>query len=679
VLEPVRQGQVTRGSLSRSAARWWLAGVVAIATFVYAPSLHNGFAGDDRFIAMSRFDSGEVNPTISSWRAPWRFFGEGYWAAVDSELDPVYRPVTVLTYALVYQAAGKHAGATEVAQAVPQHAINVLLHLLAVVLTYRLLRAARAARGWAIVGALVFALHAIHSEVVAAVVGRAELLTFCLGASGLLVALGRGAWRGVLAAVLLFLCCGAKESGVVWIPFLGLYGMVLAGFRRLEVGWRSALWHGIAMTIRIGAAPLIAYAFLRWRAVAELPGLATSYAVNPLFGLGFSERAPAAITIWGFGLWKTLWPTGLRSDYGVPFFRLADGWLDPRAIGSAVVLGSMAVGSLSVWRRQALLCLGGAAFLAFGFTTSNLPLPIGTVFGERLYYTPSVALAFAAAFGASRVRRPAIRWAFAVALVAWLAVNAVETLRRNAAWSDDRSLFAAEVAVDDPTARAHLNHAMQLGRVGDAAGKERHLAQAVSLYPGLAAAWSELGLLQLEHGRLRDAEASFRAGLDAPDKDRRETFWLLVRLTGVLAVVSPGAEVEDLLVRALRVDEGALLDAMPAFLPHLAKHVAYERLRPALERLAGSGRRPMTWAGYRGWLALVHGDLAAAEALLLESGRQAPSLHRRRAGLWLADTLRRSGRGDAAWRVLAQLLGDSALEASLRSDAEALAAELRPR
>jgi hypothetical protein len=69
-----------------------------------------------------------------------------------------------------------------------------------------------------------------------------------------------------------------------------------------------------------------------------------------------------------------------------------DGPADLGFVCSVVVLGGWLVLGLVCARRQPLLFLSAAMFLGFSFIGSNVLFAIGTNFGERLFYMPSLAI-----------------------------------------------------------------------------------------------------------------------------------------------------------------------------------------------------------------------------------------------------------------------------------------------
>ena len=71
---------------------------------------------------------------------------------------------------------------------------------------------------------------------------------------------------------------------------------------------------------------------------------------------------------------------------------------DLRFLQSCAVLTALFVCGIALVRRHPLVFLAMACFLGFSFATSNVLFAIGTIFGERLYFTPSLGLGIFAAW-----------------------------------------------------------------------------------------------------------------------------------------------------------------------------------------------------------------------------------------------------------------------------------------
>jgi len=449
------------------------------------------------------------------------YFTTSYWHGTG-EVSELYRPVTILSFALTN--ALRRGGGDPDHEALPHHGLNLLLHLAAVLAVFALVRALGGTPLMANAAAAAFGLHAVHSEVVATVVGRAELLAFVAGAGAALLhlrALRTPPWPAfglrAAAAVALFVAFGAKESALAWAPFLAVLG--LAAEPR-----RSALRHGV-LAAAVAALPLAAFFVLRAQMLAALPGPVpeVEFVVNPLAHVDAATRVCTATALWGFGLLKTLLPLPCHADYGVATVALAHSPLDPSCLGAAVALAGVLGGGLWFGRRQPLLLVAAAAFFGFGLLTSNLPFAIGTIFGERLYYTPSLGLALVVAALARRPRR----WS-AIALGAWLALSAAIVVPRNLVWRDDQTLFLHEAEAGTRSVRMLVCAAVVHETRGRADLAERLLRDALALEPEYALAWNNLGAVRLAAGDLDGASAALRRGF-AARRGQRTSLPLLQR------------------------------------------------------------------------------------------------------------------------------------------------------
>lgn len=578
----------------RRGAALALGAILVVTGVLYAPTLGGGFAYDDEYVARSVRPDGRPNPMIAVLHPPAEYFRSTYWKG-EHDARVEYRPVTIASYALVYHALGKRVHR----EALPQHAVNDLLHLLAVLLVYRLIRAARAGRAPALLGAALFGVHAIHSEAVASVVGRAELLAFDAGAAAVLCGIGRlGPLRVGGAVVLAFAAFGAKESAVGWLPF----GVAL-GWARASARGRLDLRHALRCAGRaaaLGALPLGAFLGLRALALAPLPDVPIASALaNPLAPLSAAARIVGAIPIQAVALGKVLWPTGLASDYGAAVFDVVRSAADPRFLGALALLGGLAAGALAALPRQPLLFLAGASFFGLGFVTSNLPFAIGTIFGERLLYAPSLGVSFLAAWGLAHRfgaggRAPAPVLASLVC-AAWVAWCGALVWTRSGDWSSSETLYLADVARQPRSIRLQVLAADVYAARGDRARQFDHLQRAFALRGRESFQWTRLALLFLDQRRFAEAEEAATRGLAASAEEGAEfRFPLHGALTEALRATGRTSEAERSARRTLRAYRRLRTD--PARLERLlaAPFDAAAAVRPWLEvaeRVAGRSPR----------------------------------------------------------------------------------------
>jgi len=663
---------------SRPAARLRLLAVLSLVFVLFAPSLSNTFALDDRLIAKAVRDGGAPNVMVHDLQPLARYFTTNYWQGIDDR-DLLYRPVTVLSYALLYAAVGRHLDG-EGGEALPQHLANVLLHLLAVWLVYLLARAVWLPRAGAVLVALAFGVHGLHSEVVAGVVGRAELLAFDFGALAALafVQAGRGGARRAvwvaLAAVALFSACGSKESAVAWAPFL----LVVEGVRRLATSPPAPLDLRSLLPRWLLAAgpPLAAFLVLRAAMLARIGADPDAWAARLEHSTaGF--RLGNGLVQWAHGLGASVLPVHLSADHGPAVFTPTTSLLQPAVLGAALLLVALATAGLASWRHQPWLFLAAATFFGHSFLTSNVPFRIGTDYAERLYYAPSLGAAFVVGWLATRLPVRARPFA-AAALVLWTAWNGWLILSRNHVWRDDQTLYTEEVVNQPRSARMHLQYAELLRQRGEREAMARHLATVVELFPEHAQAWNVLGAHHFEAGRTEQAVAFLRRSLTAGYFDPEKRVEAAVNLALALATTGRPQEAQAPLEQALATAPQALAARVPDLRRHLTSRVDYAWFDSLLARLATAAPASQPWAYHRAWLAYDTKQFAAAvaharEALL----RLAAQPFVAEMKVVQAAALAATGEGERARALGQEVVADPTTPAPLRAAAQDVLGRVR--
>lgn len=413
--------------------------VALLATgLVYAPSLGFGFVDDDH---------GQVveNPRIRNWHEVPGYFTSNVWAHLTPVIGdvppPYYRPLFLVWLFANYQLFGTNPAGW--------HLAAVLLHLLATVLAYRLVRAITGEAVPAALAALLFGLHPIHVESVAWISGVPEpLMAIFLLASMLCYLKGRereGLLWAALSVFLFGLALLAKETAIVLPAVLFAYEMTLGADREKKRP--------------------------RFRQLAPYAALALIYLVVRRASLGgtFTTPIPWSVmfltwpSVLGYYLRRLLWPVNLTIVCDLPYVTRLD-WRN-------VILPAIAIATLflAVWiaarRRPAI----GFAALWMGLLI--LPplylrgLAAGEIAHDRYLYLPSLGLCALVAFG--MVRLPA--WRVAAVILAGIA--ALGAYRESEPWSDDIALFQRALRVAPDNVRAHRQLALALpaaGRCADA-------------------------------------------------------------------------------------------------------------------------------------------------------------------------------------------------------------------
>ncbi len=428
----------------------WIAALAAI--LVYANALHNGFALDDRVVV-------EQNPNVHHLAPFGDLWVSAYWPNLPFQVG-LYRPLTILSYMVEW--ALFHGNAAGF------HAVNVVLHAAVTALVVILVLRLGAPPLAALVGGLLFAIHPVHVEAVAGVVGYAELMMTLLVLAACLVHLSRAGsvvWRWVTITACFLAALLVKETAVA-LPLL----LVIVDFvnpKRTESLWRT-VWNDAPLYLLM-AAVFGGYVGLRFAVLGVIAGTTPAPA---LVGKSSAVRVATAFRTWLDYIRLMVWPRDLVAEYG-PNVRVAASWRD-LTVYLGIAAGGVVLAS-AVWlrRRSPWWTAAVAWFAASVFVVSNLVLRVGVVLAERTLYLPSVGIAFAAVpITAVGRRRP--RLAVLVgAVAAVLAVARVWT--RTPVWKSTDVLLTQ-------LARAHPESFEAQSYLGDSAMRAGHPQEAVRHY-----------------------------------------------------------------------------------------------------------------------------------------------------------------------------------------------------
>jgi hypothetical protein len=459
--------------------------VALAAAAVYARSVGFAFVYDDIWVVLNNtlLHSPSRWPQILA--TPWQPHG-------------LYRPLTSLTFAFDWALGGGAPGRF--------HLVNLLLHAAASALVYAL--ASRwLPRPGALAAGLLFALHPVHVEAVANVVGRAELLaTLCTLAAALLYlrhgdrvrTTGRVPWGTALATLgLVLLALASKESAFAAPALLLLLDWLrerAAGrpFRvRRDPQW--ALWLAV---VALTAAWLALRAHI-------LGGLAGDQPAPGLAGTSLAERVVIMLPVVTEYLRLLLVPARLSADYSPDFLPVSASFGARAAIGLLLLAGCV---WLAVWaRRRAPVVTAGIVWAGASlFIVANLIVPTGVLLAERTLYLPSVGvcLVLGWVWGEAWARRPAA--AVAVLAIVLLAA-AVRTVTRAGVWRDNTAFFNQLVRDARGSYRAAWVGGALAYLAGDSTEGDRRMLQGFRIYDGNGAMWRDFANAMEKRRRWRQA------------------------------------------------------------------------------------------------------------------------------------------------------------------------------
>jgi protein O-mannosyl-transferase len=472
--------------------------LVAVSILVYANTVLNGFALDDFLYIFN--NPAVTNPSLKLFFSATKDFN-------------VFRPVTFMSLALNWAIGGNHPWG--------YHVVNLLLHAAVTVLVYALLKKLLENHTYgttaAWVAAVLFAVHPIHTEAVAGIVNRSELL-----AAGFLL----GAWLlhlrdwPVPSLLCFALAMMAKESAVVFVPLV-----ILGDYARGQ--WKSLKrYAGVA-------AVAVFYLAVLWKAQGGRFGEKGINGLdNPLAHLSAVLRICNALRV----AWKyialQIYPASLSADYSYNAITLYSDWrhLLPAVAATALALG-LWIWALWTGRRAWAFAVG--FYLAAFSVTANILTPTGTILGERLSYLPSAGFCLLVALFWLELekRNRGVAW-YALAVVAVL--FSARTILRNRDWRDNFTVFSSAVRVVPESAKARAGLAGEYLARDRLAEARREYKTSLAIYPDFVQAIESYGIVESRLGRNEEARRLLEKALSMMAKDDRNYDFTAVALAAQL-------------------------------------------------------------------------------------------------------------------------------------------------
>ncbi|MFT6334820.1 MAG: hypothetical protein ACJATI_001566 [Halioglobus sp.] len=367
---------------------WWKALIIFLLPFaLYYQSTNFGYVLDDQIVVSeNKFTKKgfEGIGDLLTTESMTGYFGE----QKDLVEGNRYRPLSLITYAIEYGIIGELKPGLS-------HFINILLYGLTGLLLFRaltmMLRKRVAVTWWLAIPfltSLLYIAHPIHSEAVANIKGRDEILALLLSLAtlyGVLRYMDKKsiAWL-ISSCCLFFLALLSKENS---ITFLAVIPLTVYFFS--EYKWKPNF-------IMLGALVIttIAYLALRFSA-AGVPEFGTEIndlMNNPFLGMkGGEKMATIMFTLYKY-IQLYLFPHPLSHDY-YPYAIPVLGWGDFRSLGSLFLYIGLGIWGILGLKKKRLSSYAILFYLATLTIASNIVVNLGTFMNERFIYMASVGLA----------------------------------------------------------------------------------------------------------------------------------------------------------------------------------------------------------------------------------------------------------------------------------------------
>ncbi len=468
---------------------------MAVTVAAYLPGLKGQFVWDDD--SWTTDISGLLRDAAGLWKM---------WS--QPEALQQYYPLTGTSFWLDYQLWGFWT--------LPYHVENVLLHGLAALLFWRLLRRLAVPAGW--LAAAIFALHPLMVESAGWITERKNVLSLVFYLSAVLAygrfagygqgetgGAGAGArrpWGWFGLALGLFLAAYLAKATAFSLPAVLV---LLAWWKRGRIQWRAdvlPLLPFFALAIGLGL-------LTAWLEKHNVGAQGPAWTIN-----GWARCLIAGRALW-FYAGKLVCPAGLCFIY--PRWQMDPAswvdWLWPvSALGVLVGLW-LARNRLGRGPAVAVFYFAGTLFPVLGFLNAYF-MRYSFVCDHWAYLSSLGLIGLAAALvarGAARLRQPALVYAFAAVV---LPVLASLTWRQSKLYQNLESLWTATLDRNPNAYLAHNNYGnLLLGR-GQVDEAMTHFQRALEIEPDFEMAQNNVGTILVRRGRLAEAIPYFRKALE---------------------------------------------------------------------------------------------------------------------------------------------------------------------
>jgi tetratricopeptide (TPR) repeat protein len=420
--------------------------IIFIFTFaIYANSIRNNYAFDDDVICLK---NKYVQNGLGNLK---EIFTKGFTYAFDGNNTGSYRPITLLSTALEIHFYGNKPHR--------HHFINVLLFSLSCVVLYLLLRKLFNNYNYILplIITLIYAAHPIHTEVVANIKSRDEILVFFFFVLSMFLFIEYIDKNNIaylfISLIFYFLALLSKENAM---SFFLIYPLILHFFRKTnfkKIFVLSLPYIGV----------LLIYFLIRNSALDVMTFKTKIDLINNslMAAENTADRLATAIYMLGRYIYLLVFPITLSCDYSYNSNPIISFSNIKALLPLLFFLGSLIFAIYSFAKRN-YFSFAILFFMITLSTVANIFMIIGSSMAERFLFTPS--LAFAMIVGLLLVKIFKIDLVgnklknipiLAILLLLLISAYSIRTVARNPMWKDNDHLFFEDVKNSPNSFRMH--------------------------------------------------------------------------------------------------------------------------------------------------------------------------------------------------------------------------------
>jgi len=495
--------------------------LLSIVFFTYGITNRNKFVYDDNEYILDNYQVKKITNIPEIFKASF---------PPDEPNIAFYRPITIASYAIDYFIWQDNPAGF--------HFTNLLIHLANTFLVYAIILSIASLSGIAFIGALLFAIHPVHTEAVAWISGRADILSSLFSFLSILLYINFSRAKGKFKFIYLVFSVFsfgigflAKEMSIAILPIIILYDFIKPTAQKDNRKFISILIN-IKYYV-IYAILFVALCYLRYSIIG---GFASTSQLDV-----FTPQDNFLIRLFTMGkvglkyLQLTIFPVILTIVYEFEIVRPPFTLIE--IIPTILFLG---IGILGIFLtfinsrncnsiseeydgyQNRKLTIPSSALIGFGtlwFYISLLPVtnivPVGEFLAERYLYFPSAGYCLITGILFFRItRKIRLKKTVTIIFLGFVLYLSALCVYKNLIWYDNKTLWSYESALHPKSAKAQNGYAMVLFEKGNVEESIKYFENAVSTDPNFYLAYNNLGIAFNRLKEYERAELCFKKTLE---------------------------------------------------------------------------------------------------------------------------------------------------------------------
>ena len=438
--------------------KWHIIILGAVAFLLYANTLGHDYTQDDAIVIYDNMFTQDGISGIPGILSKDTFFGFFKEAGKEKLVSGGrYRPFTLIMFAVEWQIFGR--------SPFIGHLINILLYCLLCIMIYKTMSIMFLGNSetkdhkfilFVFLASLFYACHPIHTEAVANIKGRDEIMTFLGSIIALWAAFNyhytsHKKWL-ITAFISFFIGLMSKENAITFLAIVPVGFLLFAKKKKSpSLSLVSTMLPFVTATVLF---LVIRYAVLG----LDFGGTPNELMNNPFLKIegnkyvpfNFMEQMATIFYTLGKYIVLLIFPHPLSHDYyprSIDIMQFSD-W---QSILSLLLYIGLAIGFFFFYKRDRYLSFAILFFVATLSIVSNIVFPIGTNMSERFIFIPSLGYA---------IILSRLMWKYISNEKIILAISglillgySIKTVTRNNVWLNDFTLFTTDVLHNDKSAK----------------------------------------------------------------------------------------------------------------------------------------------------------------------------------------------------------------------------------